>query len=126
MRTTLGLLVALGLVGTLAGGCGPKVDCGKLDDKLMKCTKEVMFRLRPDAEKSIKKATDPEIKKQNAAQLAKDIARNQETFKQQITEQCKKHKGRAADAKLINACLKKEACGEFAACIAVYLKEKSK
>ena len=49
MRTTLGLLAALGLLTTMITGCGPKVDCGKLDDKLMKCTKEVMFRLRPDA-----------------------------------------------------------------------------
>ena len=125
MRTILALTTALLAAGTLATGCGPKVDCDKLDKRLHKCTKELMFRLRPDAAKSLRKATDPEVKKANQAALERDIARNRATLKKKVVDQCKKHKGRAADAKLINTCLKKETCGELAACFGVYLKEKS-
>lgn len=125
MRTILGLMVALGVVGVLAG-CGPKVNCDKLDKRLSECTKDLMFKLQPDALKRLNKATDPEVKKANEAQLARDVERNRATLKKQVVEQCKTHKGRAADAKLITTCLEKKSCGDFAACFGVYLKEKSK
>jgi hypothetical protein len=130
---TSGLLSALGLMAMLATGCGPKVDCEKLETSLVGCTEALMFRLRPDAQKSLAKATDPEIKKQNEALKNKDIERNTATLKKQVVEECKKHKGRAADAKLINDCLKisggktdAESCKKFADCFGKFLKEKSK
>lgn len=133
MRTISGLLSALCLVAMLAPGCGPKVDCDKLDKSLSGCTEQLMFRLRPDAKKSLAKATDPETRKANEALKAKDIQRNRETLKKQVVEQCKKHKGRAADAKLINDCLKASggktdpaSCQKFADCFGKFLKEKSK
>jgi len=133
MRTTSGLLTALGLVATLTAGCGPKVDCEKLDKSLSGCTEALMFRLRPDAKKSLAKATDPEIKKANEALKAQDIVRNRATLKSQVVGECKKHKGRAADAKLINDCLEASggrtdpaSCKKFADCFGKFLKEKSK
>jgi len=133
MRTTSGLLTAVGLVAMLAASCGPKVDCDKLDKSLSGCTEALMFRLRPDAKKSLAKATDPEIKKQNEALRLKDIERNRATLKKQVVEECRKHNGRAADAKLINDCLKvsggktdAESCRKFADCFGKFLKEKSK
>ena len=63
----------------------------------------------------------------------RDIERNRETLKKQVVKQCKKHKGRAADGKLINACLEAsggktdpESCKKFADCFGKFLKEKSK
>ena len=133
MRTISGLLTALGLAAMLAAGCGPKVDCKKLDTSLHGCAEALMFRLRPDARKSLAKATDPEIKKQNALLMAKDLERNRATLKKQVGGECKKHKGRAADAKLINDCLEASggktdpaSCKKFADCFAKFLKEKSK
>ena len=77
--------------------------------------------------------TDPETRKANEALKAKDIQRNRETLKKQVVEQCKKHKGRAADAKLINDCLEASggktdpaSCQKFADCFGKFLKEKSK
>ena len=117
----------------LAVGCGPKVDCDKLDKSLSGCTEALMFRLRPDAKKSLAKATDPETRKQNEALKLKDIERNRETLKRQVVAECRKHKGRAADAKLINACLEASggntdaaSCTKFADCFGKFLKEKSK
>jgi hypothetical protein len=117
----------------LATGCAPKVDCDKLDKSLSGCTEALMFRLRPDAKKSLDKATDPEIKKQNEALKAKDIERNRATLKKQVVEECRKHNGRAADAKLINECLElsggktdAESCKKFANCFGKFLKDKSK
>jgi len=131
MRTTSGLLTAL--VALLAVGCGPKVDCDKLDKSLSGCTEALMFRLRPDAKKSLAKATDPETRKLNEELKAKDIQRNRATLKSQVVQECKKHKGRAADAKLINACLEASggktdaaSCKKFADCFGKFLKEKSK
>lgn len=133
MRTTSGLLTAVSLVAMLAAGCGPKVDCDKLDKSLSGCTEALMFRLRPDAKKSLAKATDPEIRKQNEALKVQDIERNRATLKKQVVEECRKHKGRAADAKLINDCLEAsggktdpESCKKFADCFGKFLKEKSK
>ncbi len=133
MRTTSGLLMALGLAAVMATGCGPKVDCNKLDTSLNKCAEALMFRLRPDAKKSLAKATDPEIKKQNEALRAKDVERNRATLKKQVVRECKKHKGRAADAKLINECLKAtsantdaDSCKKFADCFGKFLKAKDK
>ncbi len=133
MRMISGLLTALGLAAILAPGCGPKVDCDKLDKSLSGCTEALMFRLRPDAKKSLAKATDPETRKANEALKAKDIERNRATLKKQIVEECKKHKGRAADAKLINSCLEASggktdpaSCKKFADCFGKFLKEKSK
>ena len=133
MRKISGLLTALGLAAMLATGCGPKVDCKKLDTSLNDCAEALMFRLRPDARKSLAKATDPEIKKQNEALKAKDLERNRATLKKQVVGECKKHKGRAADAKLINDCLKAtsantnaDSCKKFADCFGKFLKEKSK
>ena len=133
MRTTSGALAALGLVAMLAAGCGPKVDCDKLEKSLTGCTEALMFRLRPNAKKSLDKATDPETRKQNAALKAKDIERNKATLKKQVIGECKKHEGRAADAKLINDCLKvsggktdAESCKKFADCFGKFLKDKSK
>jgi hypothetical protein len=127
MRMTSGLLSALGLMAMVAAGCGPKVDCDKLETSLVGCTEALMFRLRPDAQKSLAKATDPEIKKQNEA------LKLRATLKKQVVEECRKHKGRAADAKLINECLKisggktdAESCRKFADCFGKFLKEKSK
>jgi len=117
-------LFGLAVTGLLFG-CGPKVDCDKLHKRLQSCTKELMFTLRPDAAKRLKTA-DPEVKKHNEKLLAEDIKRNQDTLKKQVTDKCKAKKGRAADAKLINKCLEKKTCGEFAACFGVYLKDKGK
>ena len=133
MRMILGWLSVCGLLALGAAGCGPKVDCDKLDKSLSGCTEALMFRLRPDAKKNLAKATDPEIKKQNEALKAKDIERNRATLKKQVVQECKKHRGRAADAKLINACISAsggktdpESCKKFADCFGKFLKEKSK
>ena len=121
---TIGLLAA----GVLLGGCGEKVDCEVLGKRLDSCTRELMFTLNPDAETRLKKATDPELKKANEKLLQEDIARNKKTLNDQVTKQCKAKKGRAADAKAINGCLKEgeKDCKKFAACFAKYLKSKSK
>ena len=127
MRTALGWIGLL-TAGVLLLGCGEKVDCKKLDKRLHECTRELMFTLNPDAETRLKKATDPELKKQNATLLAKDIERNRKTLKEQVTKQCEAHKGRAADAKAVSGCLEEGAkdCKKFATCFAKYLKSKSK
>lgn len=117
------------VVGALAvGGCGPKVDCDKLGARLDECTQELMFTLNPGARKQLEKVTDPEVKKENDKLHSEDIARNRKTLKEQVTDKCKAHKGRAADAKLIQKCLDEGAsdCKKFAACFAGYLKNKSK
>jgi outer membrane lipopolysaccharide assembly protein LptE/RlpB len=125
MRSALGWLGLLAAT-TLLGACGEKVDCDKLGTRLHDCTRELMFTLNPEAKKRLEKATDPELKKQNAKLVAKDIARNRATLKKQVTDQCKAKKGRAADAKAINECLDVGAkdCKKFAQCFAKYLKTK--
>jgi hypothetical protein len=124
MRTVW--VLAMGIVLSLGAGCGPKVDCDALGKKLDTCTEQLMFTLRPDVPERLKKVTDPEAVKQNKALLAKDVARNRATLKEQVTDQCKAKGGRAADAKLINGCLEKSSCEKFAACFSSYLKEKNK
>jgi hypothetical protein len=126
MRTVWATLSVMGLLFSLATGCGPKVDCDKLGKRLNACTETLMFTLRPEVPERLKKVTDPEAKKQNAELLRKDIQRNQVTLKEQVTDQCKAKGGRAADAKLINGCLEKSACAKFASCFGSYLKEKNK
>ena len=130
MRTVTALLIAAGLTGLMVVGCGPKVDCDKLHDKLTDCTKHLMWKLRPTAKRNFDEATkataDPKAKKAAEDTLAANVLRNQETLKKQVTEKCKAKKGRAADAKLINKCLQHKTCPKFAECFSVYLKAKSK
>lgn len=120
----LGWLVA----GSLLVGCGPKVDCEKLGARMKDCAEDLMFTLNPGAKERLKKATDPDIKKENAKLLAKDIERNRKTLKEQVADKCKAHEGRASDAKVIQKCLDEGAkeCSKFASCFAGYLKNKSK
>lgn len=124
MRVGFPIVAAFGLV--LSVGCGPEVDCDKLEKRLNACAKDMILKIRPKNAERLKKATDPEVKKANAKRLAGDVQKLQEVFKTQVIKPCRAHKGRAKDAKLIQKCLDKKTCGEFAACFSVYLKEKSK
>ena len=124
MRIGFLFAAAIGLI--LSMGCGPEVDCDKLEKRLNKCAKDMILKVRPKNAERLKKATDPEVKKANAKRLAEDIKKLQAVFKAQVGKPCRAHKGRAKDAKLIQKCLDKKTCGEFAACFSVYLKEKSK
>ena len=45
MRTTSGLLTGLLLGATLGVGCGPKVDCDKLEKRLNACAKEMILKV---------------------------------------------------------------------------------
>lgn len=119
-----GCVAAFGLLA----GCGPKVDCDALGGRLDECTQELMFTLNPGAKQQLAKTVEAEQKKENEKLLVEDIARNRMTLKAQVTDKCKAHKGRAADAKLIQKCLAEGAkdCQKFASCFASYLKNKSK
>lgn len=128
MRRSTSLRIGLVAVGIVLYGCGPKVDCDKLGARLNDCTAELMFTLNPAAKKQLEKTLDPDVKKENDKLYQEDIARNRKTLKEQVTDKCKAHKGRAADAKLILKCLDEGAgdCKKFAACFAGYLRNKSK
>jgi hypothetical protein len=128
MRRTASVSCGLLAAGILLAGCGPKVDCEKLGARLNDCTQELMFTLNPAARKQLEKAIDPDVKKENDKLHQEDIARNRKTLKEQVTDKCKAHKGRAADAKLILKCLDEGAqdCKKFASCFAGYLRNKGK
>ncbi|MDY0001224.1 MAG: hypothetical protein RBU30_08020 [Polyangia bacterium] len=121
----LGFLAAS---GAALAGCGPKVDCERLGARLNDCTPELMFTLNPAAKRQLEKVIDPDVRKENDRLHKEDIERNRKTLKEQVTDKCKAHKGRAADAKLILKCLEAGAkdCKQFAACFAGYLRNKSK
>lgn len=127
-RRSAPLTIGLVAAGIVFSGCGPKVDCDKLGARLNECTPELMFTLNPAAQKQLDKTIDPDVKKENDKLHQEDIARNRRTLKEQVTDKCKAHKGRAADAKLILKCLDEGAkdCKKFAACFAGYLRNKSK
>lgn len=115
-----GLIVALAL--TAFSACGPKVDCKVLKKKLEDCTVDLIWAVRKKEKENFDKNPDKaamlkkleEVKKQFLSSLDKEVY-----------QKCKKHSGRAKDAKQINECLKKESCKEFAECFASYLKPKS-
>ena len=128
MRSSASLLGCLVAGGLAFAGCGPKVDCDQLGKRLNDCTQELMFTLNPAAKKQLEKVSDADDKKENEKLHQEDIERNRKTLKEQVTDKCKAHKGRAADTKLILKCLDEGAkdCKKFASCFAGYLKNKSK
>ena len=111
-------LVGIALVG-LGGACGPRVDCGKLRGKLRKCTKELVWAVKPEVKASYEKGGQAA-----KAQLESTVEILQKKLDTDVYEPCKRHKGRAKDAKQINTCLAKKSCEEFARCFAKFLRSK--
>ena len=126
MMSKLATWIGCLAMGCLLTGCGPKVDCDVLGKRLDECTQELMFTLNPGAKQQLAKTVDPDQKKEHEKLLQEDVQRNRKTLKEQVTDKCKAHKGRAADAKLIQKCLAEgtKDCEKFAACFASYLKSK--
>ena len=102
-------------------GCGPKVDCKKLKDKLDKCTEQLLWALKRKEKDHFDKNPD---KAASQKKLNEAIQFFRSKLDKEVYKKCKDHSGRAKDAKQIIACLKKSSCEEFAACFVQYLKPK--
>lgn len=106
-----------------ATACAPKVDCKKLQSKLHKCTAELIWALKPEAQANFEK--NPQTA-EAGKKLAGAVKKFRKSLDKDVYKTCKQHEGRAKDAKQINECLAKDSCEAFAKCFAKYLDAKSK
>ena len=120
MRKLLAGLLSIAIVAPVLG-CGPKVDCKKLKNKLHECTKDLLWALKRKEKENFDKNPDKaaiEKKLDAAVQVFRSM------LDKEVYKKCKQHSGRSKDAKQIVACLKKGSCEEFASCFVQYLKPK--
>ena len=100
--------------------CAPKVDCKKLKGKLDKCAEDILWELKQKSKENYDKHEDKtKVKKE----LDEAVATLRKSLEKKVYKPCKKHDGRAKDAKKVSKCLKKESCEEFAACIVQFIKK---
>ncbi len=112
-------VVAVFVAGALLGAsCGPKVDCDELRSRLKKCTKDLVWAVKPQAKAQVAKAGP-----KGARELDRVIADLRKRLDADVYKPCEAHRGRAKDAKQINKCLAAKSCEAFAACFAKFLKE---
>jgi hypothetical protein len=102
-------------------GCPPKVDCDKLKKKTHDCAEEILWALKKKAKENFDK-NDERAKVEE--EMAEAVKKLRASIDEKIYEPCKKHGGKARDAKEMKACLKKQDCKELAACFVQFLKEK--
>jgi hypothetical protein len=120
MRKLLAGLLSLAIAAPVLG-CGPKVDCKKLKNKLHECTKDLLWALKRKEKENFDKNPDKaaiEKKLEAAVQVFRSM------LDKEVYKKCKQHSGRSKDAKQIITCLKKGSCDEFASCFVQYLKPK--
>jgi len=101
--------VALTILFPLAFGCKPKVDCDKLETRLITCLKENYKTYNPtgcpaEAEECVK------VMEKLTADYAKLVD-------QEIVAPCKAKSGRDSHSSKINQCLEQKDCKDVHACL---------
>lgn len=120
MRKLMAVLFCIAFLAPTMG-CGPKVDCKKLKDKLYDCTEQLLWALKRKEKEHFEKNPD---KADTKKKLDEAVQAFRSMLDKEVYKKCKDHSGRSKDAKQIIDCLKKGSCEDFSACFVQYLKPK--
>ena len=109
MRNIYILPIILSFVAPMFMGCKEKVDCDKLETRLITCMEENYKAANPAG----CPLNAPECEKIRTDLMAKYAALVDKEF----VAPCKAKSGRDSRAKKINACLDQKGCGDVQACL---------
>lgn len=109
MRRILILSMAFSQALILVSGCKPKVDCDKLETRLIACMKDNYKALNPQG-----CPAEAEECAKTHEKLTADFAR---LVDQELVGPCKAKDGRDPRASKINKCLELKDCKELHACL---------